>query len=164
MKRFIASIIGIGLIVGWVLLFMSYLTVQSEFSGWISRISESADAKQMETYLTKAINGMEKLNINTGYDNYIIRTPDTDMGQDYSIMKENLKRLAEVQKYPVGSMDYAKSLDDIRIQLKSQQMDALSAYLINNNIILYFWVWIIQWLTIVALVVLGIIGMMSDDN
>jgi hypothetical protein len=105
--------------------------VDNECKGYYNRTIESADAQQMQFYLDKTIKGMEKLRITDVYADAIFKVPANDLSIDYAIFKNLYIRLDEVKKYPVGSMDYAKSLDDIRIQIKSQTFDPYGGFIVN---------------------------------
>jgi len=139
-----------------VVAFTSYLHVENNCKGYYDRTIESADAKQMSFYLDKTITGMETLKITDVYSDPIMRIPSNDLSIDYNIFKELKNRLNEVMKFPIGSMDYAKSLDDIRIQIKSQTFDPYGGYMLNS--IPVVWWLLLNW---VAMALWALVGMVS---
>lgn len=121
--------------------------VNQKVGGWYSQAIASADAEQLYDFTERTLAGLRELDLTTGYHALVYKTPDNDMAVEYEIIEGCAQRALEIQKYPVGSMDYAKSLDDVRQQLRAVNIGPTYGYLIKHNAwILYFGVlgfWVI---------------------
>jgi hypothetical protein len=126
----------------WTIVFTIHINakIQAEVTGWYWKAETASDAEQMKGFLNKTTEGLEKLDLTTGYHAIVFKTPNTDMNIDYRVIKRLQYRLTEIGNYPVGSMDYAESLTDVRQQLSMLNFSPAYGYLVKHySWLLWFW-------------------------
>lgn len=124
--------------------------VGREYNGWMNRALYSSTASEASDYIGKALGGLEVLGLTEGNYSLIHQNPEQDWGITVAQLKALRARALEIGRYPVGSMDYAESMADLRVQLirlmEGKEDDSFDdnsawyAYLAKNyRAIHFFW-------------------------
>lgn len=114
----ILLLLGIGVpILSFTIWLRVNIALRQDVYGWYKMAYAAGHAEQMREYLDKLLVGMDKWDMKEGHYALFIKNPENDIVVDREIFDALRARLAKVQEYNMGSMDYAESLEDIRRQM-----------------------------------------------
>lgn len=127
--------------------------VRAEVYGWYEQALAAGDAQQFGEFMGRLTSAMESQGMTSGHSAFLIQHPGNDMAVDYRVMKALTARAEEIAKYPVGSMDYAKSLEECREQLTAASFSPEMWWYVHKAPFLWWWAVLGTWVCLLVCIV-----------
>jgi len=133
--------------------YWSLYLVARDTTAFLDRAQVSADIEDMEDYMIKVKNGMEKWNLTSGYAAFIFRHPENNMKLIMRTIDKIIMRADTVKKMPKYSIEYQTAIDDLRGTIRELDIKAEYRFCISHPI-WFWWSVLFGWVIIILLVIL----------
>jgi len=114
--------------------------VTKDTIAWLDRAQVASNPEDMQDYLIKSKNGMDKWDLTDGYAAIIWRTPQNYMPLVVEALDRSIERCEYMKEFTRTSIEYQVALDDVRGQLRELDLHTPYSWWVNHLVFL-FWIW-----------------------
>jgi hypothetical protein len=129
--------------------------VEQDTTAWLDRAQVASNPTDMQTYLLKVKDGMEKHGLTEGNAAIIYPTAETDMPLIMEALQQSIDRTEYMKGFNVTSVQYQVALDDVRGQIRELYLHAEERFW-KENLAFMLWVYL-GWLVFGTIMFLGLI-------
>ena len=126
--------------------------VSKDTDQWLERAQVASNIADMEYYLKKARDGMDKWDTTTGYSAFIFRGPENDMELITRALDQNIERCHKYRNFDPMSNAYITALDDLRGSIRELELDAVDAFWVHKGFlpVLIWGIWLaLGWIAVI---------------
>lgn len=114
--------------------------IEQDTSAWLDRAQVASNPTDMQMYLLKVKDGMEKHGLTTGNAALFYPTADTDMPLIMEALQRSIDRTEYMKQFNMSSVQYQVALDDVRGQIRELYIHA-EERMWRDNYLFAIWVW-----------------------